>query len=94
MEPFYVYILKCSDGSYYTGQTDNLSHRIQQHVESHPAQGSYVSTRMPFKLVFVDGFETREEALTAERQIKNWSRKKKEALIVGGWEAVRGIWRK
>jgi predicted GIY-YIG superfamily endonuclease len=83
---FWVYILHCSDGSYYTGHTDNIEKRIPEH-ESGAIEG-YTSTRLPVKLVFSEQFTTREEALSCERQIKGWSRKKKEALMRGNWSEV------
>ena len=71
---FWVYILKCADGSYYTGHTDNLEKRVGEHRSG--ALGGYTSTRLPVELVFSQDFSSREEALTSERQIKGWSRKK------------------
>jgi predicted GIY-YIG superfamily endonuclease len=84
---FYVYILRCVDYSYYVGHTDNLENRIAQH-ESGELPG-YTQNRRPVRLVFADEFQTRDEALEAERKIKGWSRAKKEALIMGNWERVR-----
>jgi len=84
---FWVYILKCSDGSYYTGHTDNLEKRIGEHTVG-IIQG-YTTTRRPVKLVFSDEFQTRYEALSRERQIKGWSRRKKEALINNDWQALK-----
>ncbi|MEO7936334.1 MAG: GIY-YIG nuclease family protein [Dokdonella sp.] len=81
---FWVYILKCSDGSYYTGHTDDLESRLDIHVTGRLI-GCYTRKRRPLTLVFSQEFTTREEALTAERQIKGWSRNKKEALIRGDW---------
>jgi putative endonuclease len=83
---FWVYILKCADGSYYTGHTDNLEKRIGEHRSG--AFGGYTSTRLPVELVFSQDFSSREEALTSEQQIKGWSRKKKEALMRGDWNEV------
>jgi putative endonuclease len=83
---FWVYILKCADGSYYTGHTDNMEKRIGEHRSG--AFGGYTSTRLPVELVFSQDFSSREEALTSERQIKGWSRKKKEAMIRGDWNEV------
>jgi putative endonuclease len=83
---FWVYILKCADGSYYTGHTDNLEKRIGEHRSG--AFGGYTSTRLPVELVFSQDFSSREEALTSERQIKGWSRKKKEAMMRGDWNEV------
>ncbi|HAT9100694.1 TPA: GIY-YIG nuclease family protein [Legionella pneumophila subsp. pneumophila] len=84
---FWVYILQCSDKSYYTGQTDNLEKRLTQHQDK-MIPGCYTSTRLPIQLKFSQEFMSREEALSAERQIKGWSRRKKEALINGDWQAL------
>ena len=83
---FWVYILKCSDGSYYTGHTDNLEKRIGEH-KSGLLEG-YTATRQPVVLVFSQEFPSRIEALSSEQQIKGWSRKKKEAMIRGDWKEV------
>jgi predicted GIY-YIG superfamily endonuclease len=83
---FWVYILRCGDGSYYTGQTDDLECRISQH---HTGEfGGYTATRKPLELIFHQDFVTREEAREAETQIKGWSRRKKEALMRGDWESI------
>jgi predicted GIY-YIG superfamily endonuclease len=83
---FWVYILRCSDGSYYTGHTDNLEKRIVEH-QAGVSEG-YTSTRLPVALMFSQDFSTRDEALACERQIKGWSRKKKEAMMRGDWSEV------
>jgi predicted GIY-YIG superfamily endonuclease len=87
MKPFYVYILKCNDNSYYTGQTDDIEKRLAEHINNE--KPSYTSTRLPIQLVFLQEFMTREEAIAAERQIQGWSRKKKEALIAEDWDKLR-----
>lgn len=95
MQNFFVYILKCSDGSYYVGHTDDLEVRMGTYaMKNCPSVGSYVRKRLPVELVFYDMAGTRVDAIQVERQLKGWSRKKKEALIQGGWEAVRGISKK
>jgi predicted GIY-YIG superfamily endonuclease len=83
---FYVYILSCSDGSYYTGHTDNLEMRVARHQQG--TFSGYTSKRLPVKLVFYVEFPTRDDAFTRERQIKRWSRRKKEALIAGDWDKL------
>ena len=83
---FYAYILKCADGKYYTGHTDDLEKRIGQH-QSGLIKG-YTSTRLPVKLVWTQEFPTRYEALDAELRIKGWSQAKKEALINGDWNRL------
>jgi len=84
---FHIYMLRCRDGSYYTGHTDNLEKRIGEHQTG--LIGGYTSERLPVELVFTEEFQTRDEALAFELRIKNWSRRKKEALIRGDWEALR-----
>lgn len=84
---FWVYILRCADASYYTGHTDNLEKRVGEHATGAIA-GCYTFKRRPVQLVFSQDYATREEALTAEQQIKGWSRKKKEAMIQGDWVEV------
>ena len=83
---FWAYLLRCGDGSYYAGHTDNLDHRIGQH---RIGRGSdYTARRQPVALVWSQHFSSRLEALAAERQIKGWSRAKKEALIAGDWARI------
>jgi predicted GIY-YIG superfamily endonuclease len=79
--PFIVYILGCSDQSYYVGHTDDLDQRLAHH--SSGVGDGYTATRQPVKLVWFEEFPTREEAKIVEAQIKKWSRRKKEALIEG-----------
>ena len=83
---FWVYILRCADGRYYTGHSDSLDRRFAEHQ----AGGfcDFTSRRRPVTLVWSEYVGTRIEALEAERRIKSWSRAKKEALIRGDWEAV------
>jgi predicted GIY-YIG superfamily endonuclease len=90
MQDFYVYILRCNDGSYYVGHTDNMEARFSAHQQRHyPC--SYTAKRLPVKLVFVHATSSRDEALIVERQIKTWSRKKKEALIAEDFELLKSI---
>ena len=89
MQHFYVYILQCSDGSYYTGHTDDLEKRLFEHQNSELK--CFTSTRLPVELVFVDTTSSRSEALEEERQIKGWNRKKKEALIKGDLSELRRL---
>ena len=84
---FWVYILRCADGSYYTGHTENIEKRFQEH-QSGAIRGCYTFNRRPLELQFVQEFPTRTEALASERQIKGWSRKKKDALIRGDWVEI------
>ena len=77
----WVYILHCVDGSYYTGCTTNLNQRLAEH--QHGEKCTYTRSRRPVKLVFSQQFSRIHDAIAAERQIKGWSRRKKEALIDG-----------
>jgi len=82
----WVYILKCSDNSYYTGSTIDLEKRMAEHVAG--TFDGYTSSRLPVKLVFSYEMPTIFEAFLRERQIKGWTRRKKEALINGEWEKL------
>jgi putative endonuclease len=86
---FWVYLLRCADGSYYTGHTDDLEKRVAAHQTGEIP--GYTSTPRPVELVFSQDFPTREEALDAELRVKGWSRKKKEAMIRGDWKEVRRL---
>jgi putative endonuclease len=83
---FWVYILRCSDSSYYTGHTDNIDARLAQHQSGDG--GDWTRRRRPIELVWCEALPTRIEALEAERRIKPWSRAKKEALIARDWSKV------
>jgi predicted GIY-YIG superfamily endonuclease len=86
---FYVYIVRCSDGSLYTGHTENLEMRIAAHNSG--ALRGYTFPRRPVHLIFHQDFQSRDEAFRLERQIKGWSRRKKLALSRGDWNALREL---
>lgn len=75
----YTYILKCSDATLYTGWTNNLEKRIADHNSGKGAK--YTRGRGPVKLVYFEEFQTKEEAMRREWEIKQLSRKLKEQLI-------------
>ncbi|MCK5051007.1 MAG: GIY-YIG nuclease family protein [Candidatus Cloacimonetes bacterium] len=83
---YWVYIVKCSDGSFYTGSTSNIETRLSEHQNG--AIKGYTSSRRPVKLVFSDFFDRAYDAISAERQIKGWSRAKKKALIKGDFDLL------
>ena len=83
---FYVYILQCADGRYYTGHTDDMERRLAAHQTG--TYSGYTYVRLPVKLVFVEDCASRDAAFKKERQIKGWSRAKKEALISGNWNRL------
>ena len=83
----YVYVLLCADGSYYTGTArQGLEQRVNEHNAGR--YDGYTSTRLPVCLVFSQWFERITDAIAAERQIKGWSRAKKEALIRSDFEML------
>jgi predicted GIY-YIG superfamily endonuclease len=82
-------MLRCADGSYYVGQTDDLEKRVQAHRAG--TIGGYTRTRLPVELVWSEEHGSRAGVLGAERQIKRWSRAKKEALIRGDWDSLRQL---
>ena len=87
MEKFkllYVYILKCVDGTYYTGITNNLERRFIEHSEG-SSKDCYTFSRGPLKLVYYEMFSDYNLAIQWEKRIKKWSQKKKEALIESDW---------
>lgn len=89
---FHCYMLRCADGSYYVGHSDDLEARIAAHQSG--LIGGYTQPRRPVQLVWSQEFGERDEAFRAERQIKGWSRAKKEALIRGDWDGVQYLSRK
>jgi predicted GIY-YIG superfamily endonuclease len=86
---FHVYILECADGSYYVGHTDDLAARLAQHEAG--IHAGYTAIRRPVVQRFCDEFATRDDAFRAERQIKGWSREKKEALLRRDGSALRAL---
>jgi putative endonuclease len=76
-------MLHCRGGYFYTGHTEDLEKRVEQHRSG--SLPGFASDRLPVELVWSQEFPTRYEALAAERQIKGWSRAKKMALIRGDW---------
>jgi putative endonuclease len=89
MKQGFVYILKCADDSYYTGSTSNLDQRVAQHETGY--FDGYTAKRRPVKLVWSDKFADMYRAIAVERQIKGWTRKKKEALINGNFKLLHQL---
>jgi putative endonuclease len=84
---YYVYILRCGDGSYYTGVTNDPERRLAEHEEGSDPN-AYTYTRRPVELLWYDAFLSPVAAIEVEKQIKGWSRKKKEALIAGNYDLL------
>ena len=87
---FWTYMVKCVDGTFYTGHSDNLQLRMAQHEQGTDVD-CYTYNRRSVKLIYTQEFSTRYEALQMERRIKGWSRAKKIALIKGDWMELSRI---
>ena len=86
----HVYMLRCADGSYYVGSARlGLDRRLSEH--NNGIYGGYTSKRLPVELVWSEHFTDITDAIAVERQIKGWSRAKKEALMRGDFETVRAL---
>ncbi|HPO61764.1 MAG TPA: GIY-YIG nuclease family protein [Candidatus Kapabacteria bacterium] len=81
MKSGYLYILRCSNGLYYTGSTTDLDRRLLQHQSGEGA--NFTKKYLPVELVYFEKFNRIDEAYNREKQVQGWSRKKKEALING-----------
>ena len=87
---FYLYILKCINGAYYVGHTDNIDKRMSEHNLG-LINTCYTKNKRPLELMFLQIFPTRDAAFQAERQVKGWSRKKKEAFINDDWNEIQRL---
>lgn len=85
----YMYILECSNGSYYTGSTKYLAKRFMQHANGEGA--NHTKKYLPVKLVYVEEYKRIDTAFYREKQVQGWSRKKKEALIAGMLERLHEL---
>ncbi|NQV16571.1 GIY-YIG nuclease family protein [bacterium] len=89
MRTGYVYILKCSDGSFYTGVKNDLERRLFEH--STGLEYSYTKSRRPLSLVWVSDELEIQDAIALEKQIKGWRREKKIALVNEQYEDLPGL---
>ena len=83
----YMYILQCSDGSYYTGSTKDLDLRLEQHMSGKGA--NFTKNRLPVKLVYFEEFDRIDDAYYREKQIQKWTKRKKTALINGDFDLLK-----
>lgn len=90
MKTYTVYILKCADNSYYTGITNDIDRRLYEH-ENAININCYTAERRPLALVFCEHFEDINDAISFEKQVKGWSRKKKEAIINDNWDKLKAL---
>lgn len=79
-----TYILRCSDGTLYTGWTNNITKRLEAHNAG--KGGKYTRVRTPVELVYLETYETKQEAMSREVQIKQLTRKEKDRLIADAKE--------
>lgn len=86
---WFVYILRCADGSLYVGETYDVAQRIIQHNKGCAA--AHTARRRPVCIAYVEELGDREAALARERQLKRWSRAKKDALIAGDLAALKHL---
>lgn len=87
---YYVYIVQCSDGSYYTGITNDLERRLYVH-NSGMDRSCYTFKRRPVELMYHEIFTDVNNAIKWEKQLKGWSRKKKASLINEDWEELKRL---
>ncbi len=81
VQGYFFYILRCKDNSLYCGQTTNLKKRVAEHNTSQSRASRYVRSRKPAVLVYFEEYNNLSKALAREREIKKWTKKRKEALI-------------
>ena len=84
----YLYIVECSDGTFYTGVTNNLERRILEH-NTGTSEKAYTFKRRPVKLVYSNSFTDFNLAFEWEDKVKKWSKSKKQALIKGDFELLK-----
>ena len=89
MKQMHVYIVRCRDESYYVGVANDIQNRIEQHNQG--LVEGYTSTRLPVVLLYYESYQSPEQAIAREKQLKGWSRKKKEALISGELDVLREL---
>jgi len=85
---YYVYIVECKDWSYYVGITNDLELRLWEHNTGQDDK-SYTYSRRPVELKYFEVFHDVEQAIAREKQLKGWSRKKKQALITENYDRLK-----
>jgi putative endonuclease len=85
----YVYILRCSDSTLYVGSTEDLARRLERHNRGEGC--AFTSSRIPVTMVYVEEHPNWDRTRRRERQIKRWTRAKKEALIAGDWKRLNQL---
>lgn len=88
MKSYYIYIIKCADGLLYTGFTNNIDKRFQEHQDGRN-KNAFTHKRRPLELIFHQEFNDVEQAIYFEKKLKKWSAKKKLALANGNYEILQ-----
>ena len=83
----FVYILSCADDSLYIGETDDVPGRVARHNDGRGS--SFTASRLRVRLVSTEVYKSRDEVLAREKQLRRWTRKKKDALIAGNCELLK-----
>ena len=86
---WFVYVLRCADNSLYIGQTNDILTRLARHNEG--LASAHTAIRCPVRLVYTEKYESQSDSLKRERQLKRWTRAKKEALIIGDKVALKRL---
>jgi predicted GIY-YIG superfamily endonuclease len=90
MKIYYVYMLRCFDGTYYVGVTNNIERRFAQHVYG-TFPSCYTCNKRPLILVHVSEFHSIDQAINWEKRLKSWSHRKKSALVERDWASVKHL---
>ncbi|MGB6062636.1 MAG: GIY-YIG nuclease family protein [Candidatus Aquilonibacter sp.] len=88
MKCYYVYILRCFDGTFYVGVTNDIERRVNEHsfgIDPH----CYTYDRRPLQLAHVSEFHWVDQAIAFEKKLKSWSHRKKRAFVEGDWKALK-----
>lgn len=88
---YYIYILRSEDNNLYIGQTNNLEKRIKEHINHFQKAAKFTKEHDGFNLVYKEIYKTRLESMRREKQLKGWTRVKKEALICGNLELLKKL---
>jgi putative endonuclease len=90
MRTYYVYMLRCIDGTFYTGVTNDIERRFHEHSTGHDPS-CYTYSRRPLRLAYAGEFQYIDRAINFEKQLKGWSHKKKRAFADGDWPLLKRL---
>jgi predicted GIY-YIG superfamily endonuclease len=88
---YFLYILRFSNNKLYIGQTDNLGQRLKDHISGKTKSAKFVKNNGNFNFVYKEEYQTRLASMRREKQLKGWTRAKKEALIAGDLDLLKKI---